>query len=375
MQLTLVQPLIWLRALVVLVLGFVWSLVDRPLGLRLASLICRAIGVALLVVALCRPVIFDESEDAHVLFLLDVSESVELGKAQEAVADIDAAIARLKPTDSHAVFAVGNGVRPLDDPAALRSLLEQWQGGIADDAFRSATRLSEALLATRLEFPAGKARRVVLISDGQETHQDVAEALETLAEESIDVRWQPLAGLSEPEAALVSLESSAPNAFEGEVVRMKATMVANREMGARLRILHKGVAVQQVDVTLLEGENTEVEVDVPMTTPGDSLWTAELLAEEDHFPLNNQSKVTVRVTGKPRILALHEKQRELRNFSRAMAEQEILVDVRGKLGLPESMEGLLAFDAIILSDVSAIDLSPRQMALLKRYVMDFGGVL
>ena len=375
MQLTLYDPLIWLLTLVVLAFGFAWSLVDRSLGLRLASLLCRAIAVILLVLALCRPVIFDESKQTHVLFLLDVSESVDLKKARDAVDEIESTITSLQAGDSHSLFAIGNGVRPFDSPKALGEVLDQWQDGIADDAFRSASRLSESLLATRLEFPAGKARRVVLISDGQETHHDLSDALSILEDEGIQVSWSALEGLSEPEAAVVSLESSAPNAFEGEVVRMKVTMAANQAMGGRLRILHKGVAVQQVGVALEPGDDNEVEIDVPMTTPGDSLWTAELLADEDHFPLNNQSKATVRVTGKPRILALHEAQRELRNFSRAMAEQEIIIDVRGKLGLPESMEGMLAFDAIILSDVSAIDLSPRQMELLKRYVIDFGGGL
>ncbi len=373
MQLTLFQPLIWLLAIVVLAVGFAVSLVDRPAGLRWASFLCRVIAVMLLVLALCRPVIFDEGRDLHVLFLVDVSESVDLDEAIAACEDVTTATEALSSGDSHALFAVANGVRPFDEPAQLATVLKGWQEGIADDAFRSASRLAEALLATRLEFPSGKARRVVLFSDGQETHEEVKDAIAILAEEQIDVVWRPLEGIRHSEAAIVSMESSAPHAFEGEVVRMKVTMAANESLSGQLRILHKGVAVRQMDIHLEPGRDNVAEIDVPMTTPGDSLWTAELLPEDDHFPLNNQGKVTVRVTGKPRVLVLHEKPREMRNFARAMKEQEIEVDTRGIRGLPESMEGLLAFDAIMLADISATDLTPRQMELLKRYVIDFGG--
>jgi len=61
--------------------------------------------------------------------------------------------------------------------------------------------------------------------------------------------------------------------------------------------------------------------------------------------------------------------------ARALQGQDFDVDVRGKFGLPDSMEGMLAFDAILLADMAATSMAPRQMELLKRYVMDFGGGL
>ncbi|MFT4638629.1 MAG: Ca-activated chloride channel family protein [Verrucomicrobiales bacterium] len=79
------------------------------------------------------------------------------------------------------------------------------------------------------------------------------------------------------------------------------------------------------------------------------------------------------VSGKPRVLVLHQKPRAMRSFTRAMKEQEIEVDARGVRGLPETMEGLLAFDAITLADISATQLTMTQMELVKHYVMDFGG--
>lgn len=326
----------------------------------------------LLALALCRPFVLRESRDLHVVFLVDVSESVDLPAVMEAVPQIERAIDSLAATDSYTLGILGDGVRFFASMDEMALLLKQWRDGIADDAFRRETRLSEGLLSSRLKFPASKVRRVVFFSDGRETHRPIAEAMPFLTKEDIDVLWCPLVGLQEPEAAVVRVETNAGTAFEGETVRMNVTLAANEAQDAKLRILHKGVVMREIDVAL-EGGDQEVDVDVPMTTPGESLWTVELVPEEDHFPLNNQSAVTVNVTGKPRLLVLHDTPKDMRNLSRALKEQEIVVDVRGIRGMPESMEGLLAFDAIVLADVPATFMTLQQMDWLKQYVMEFGG--
>ena len=58
-----------------------------------------------------------------------------------------------------------------------------------------------------------------------------------------------------------------------------------------------------------------------------------------------------------------------------LREQEIEVEVRGHYGLPETLEEMASFDAIILADLPATSLTPRQMQMVKRYVTDLGGGL
>lgn len=380
MEFTAFTPLLWLLVLVAMAAGLWFSLVDRPSALKFGSFALRTLGILLLALALCRPFWNDRNDAAHVVFLLDVSESVELDAAAKSVDLIRAGIEALGPEDSWSLFAVADGVRTFETPEKLAELLDQWQKGIADDRFRAGSRLADALLNTRLAFPAGKARRIVLFSDGQETDNAAAAggltaALETLGRERVDVLFQAVEGLKAAEAALVSVEPSSPFAYQGEMVRMNVTAASNQAMKARLRLLHKGVAVREQPVELLARGDNRFYLDVEMTTPGPSVWAAELLPEADHFPINNQLAATVTVKGKPRVLFLHRDPKELRAFSRALKEQNFDVDVRGNHGLPESMEELLAFDAIVLADVPATDLSVRQMGLLQKYVADFGGGL
>lgn len=386
MEFTSFQPFWWLALIPVLAAGLWFSLVDRPAKQKIASFALRVLGVLLLILALCRPFRNEESTDAHVVFLVDVSESVELESAVESLGQIESGIAALEPGDSWSLFAVGDGLRPFESVEQLRETLTQWQEGIADDRFRANSHLAESLLSSRMAFPAGKSRRIVLITDGQETgageggansglDSKLGAALSTLTKELVDIRMLELAGLKKTEAAIVEVKPATPFAYQGEVVRISVKVASNTAMPARLRMLHKGVAVQEVSVALEARPDNAFNIDVNMTTPGPSVWTAELIPETDHFPINNQLSSTVTVKGKPRVLFLHQKPNELRPISRALREQDFDIDVRGNHGLPESMEQLLAFDAIVIADVPATDMTVRQMDLLQKYVADFGGGL
>ena len=369
------HPLAWLAVIAVVALAMRYSLADRPRWLHWLSSSLTALAIVCLVLALCRPYRATQSNDLHVNFLVDVSQSIDLRKASESLATIDMWIQGLRSQDSWSLFAVGRGVRQFESTDELRKVLEQWQGGVADDEFRSATRLARGLLDTRLAFPAGKVRQAVLLTDGQETDDAIDAVLRQLAEEGIEVRRWPLAGLSDPEAAVVSVTPSSPEAFQGEIVHFSVRLAANRAMASTVRLIHKGVAVQSRAIALQPGDRTVADFEVEMTTSGETVWTAEVQPAEDHFPINNQASCTIAVKGRPSILVLHEKPKEMRGIVRALREQEMNVEVRSEHGLPDSLEGMLAFDAIVLADFPATSMSPRQMQTIKHYVTDLGGGL
>lgn len=369
------QPLWWLLLLIVLALGLALSLVDQPFWKRLLSLVFRAAGVVLLVIMLCRPFAAQASRGAHLVFLVDVSQSVDLAASRKAVEKIQAGIGELSPEDSWSLYAVSNGLKRFYSTGDLEKYIGQLQGDQFDDKFRSQTRLAEGLLASRFDFPAEKAKRISIYSDGQGTTESLDATLQQLKDESIDVRFSRLATLQTPEVAVLELAASTPRAYIGEVVRMSVQVTANRAMKAQLRLVHRGVAIQQLPVELKTGKPNRFSFDVDMLTPGDSRWTVEVVPDEDHFTINNQRTCTVTVQGKPRVLIVHRDPQEVRTIARALEGQNLVVEARGEFGLPNSMEAMLAFDAIVLADIPATSMSPRQMSLLSRYVQDFGGGL
>jgi Ca-activated chloride channel homolog len=369
------HPLAWLAILAVLALALRYSLADRPRVLKWLSTALTALAIVCLLLALCRPYRATQSDETHVIFLVDVSQSIDLKQAAASLTTIDEWISGLRPNDSWSLFAVARSIRQFETTGALRKVLEGWQKGIADDEFRSSTCLAKGLLASRLAFPAGKVRQTALVTDGQETDDDIESALRQLAEEGIAVKRWPLAGLSEPEAAVVSVTPSSNEAFQGETVQVSACLASNRAMSAAVRLIHKGVAIQSRPVQLQPGDKNRVDFDVEMTDSGETAWIVELLPAADHFPINNQASCIISVKGRPSILVLHDKPKEMRTIVRALREQEMNVEVRSEHGLPDSLGELTAFDAVVLADYPATQMSPRQMEMLKHYVTDLGGGL
>jgi len=375
MDVVSLKPFGWLICLVPLGIALAYSLVDRPKRYKYAAIGLRIAAIVLLILAVCRPFMAFVSDEVHIAFILDVSESVDLESAREAVDQIDQYIEQLKPSDSWSFFVAADGVRHITDTKAVASELDTWLQSMPDNDFRRATKLAHALLTARLCFPANKARRIIVFTDGRPTHDNVKEALASLEKEDIDLRLQQLPGLKTAEACIESLKPSTTKAFEGEIVRMTAKLRANQRMPAVLRILNKAVLVRQQELVLDPDSDNTVNLEVPMNSSGATHWTAELTAEQDHFLINNRATCTVTVGGKPRILVLHEIPRRMRSFRKAMAEQGLEIDLRGQHGMPGDLAELLAFDAVILADIAATDLSVQQMELVKRYVIDFGGGL
>ena len=77
------RPLLWLLLLVPLLAVFTRSLVTRQRWLKISSFVLRCVGIVLLILALCGPFISRWTNKAHVIFLVDVSESVDVIVTEE----------------------------------------------------------------------------------------------------------------------------------------------------------------------------------------------------------------------------------------------------------------------------------------------------
>ena len=216
MELVTVKPLVWLACLLPLLLWvvFKYSLVDRPRPSRWLATGLRIAAICLLTLALCRPFLGVASNSLHCAFILDVSESVDLAAARRAVDTIETCIGQLGPSDSWSLFLAADGIRHVKESRSAAEELDRWLQTLPDDSFRSASKLADALLMARMCFPADKARRIVLFTDGRVTDQGLAEALTTLERERIDLRLDPLPALKKAEACVVSIQPSTTRAFK-----------------------------------------------------------------------------------------------------------------------------------------------------------------
>ena len=109
--------------------------------------------------------------------------------------------------DSWNLFLAADGVIACDSIEQAGELLDHWLESIPDDKFRRSSRLTQAMLSSRLNFPADKARRIVLFSDGIETHGELNEAMDILEKEHIDVCFYKLNSLNKKEVCIKSFKT------------------------------------------------------------------------------------------------------------------------------------------------------------------------
>lgn len=374
MEFISLAPLGWLLLLVAIGVAYCFSLSDRPKHWRRSSFACRCLAIIFVVLALCGPYLNKPSKAIHVAHVVDVSESVDLSECISAIEQVLKTNKRLKPGDSSDLFLCADGAREMEPEAALL-LLNTWRDTLADDQFRRETRLAEALRAVRLNFPAGKGRRVVIYSDGVPTTGPVENELKRLKTEGALVQFERLRRESRPEAAVVEVTPSASAVYAGERLRLKTRLTANVAMKAKVRLLNRGVARATSEVDLAPTGDNRFAFDVVVGIDDSPVWQVELIPEKDHFPANNQAGCEVVIVGRARVLAVHREPREMRHFASALEKQGFGVETRKPIGLPSTLDAMLSFDAIVLADIAATDIPPRTMRDLKRYVTDFGGGL
>lgn len=362
MTLSFSNYLWFLLILVPMTIAFSRSLTDRPPWLRYGSFILRVLSVVLLVLALCRPFANFSSRDRHTVFLIDVSESITSTESRRAERTVDDLLLRLPKTDTISVFRFASGMRSIKNTETQEF----------DEKFRRSTRIAEALNSADFAFPAGKAKRIVIFSDGIDTGGKLVKTLRNLKERGIEIIFAPIKPFGHPEAAVLKVESSANKAWQGERIRLSTEITANRDMKGVLHFINRGITVRSLPVKMASGKITTVESDFTITAEHGGIWSVELAPDQDFFTINNRASCKIEVGGRMKLLALHDKPRELRQFIRAMAKQGIDVEVRGRHGMPGKPENLLEFRAVILSGIPADALNRTQMNLLRSYVIDYG---
>lgn len=343
------------------------SLVDTPRAQLLLSAAVRAAILLLLAGALAEALWTTRTRDVAVTLLVDLSDSAPESapeRAREVLGELAARahgghLAGLAVVAETAVVAIPVGPNP-DAPEAIA---RPEQAGETD--------LEAGLLRAREMMPPDKAPRVVLLSDGNETRGDALAAAKRLAGHGVRIYTMAYRGEARPEVLLEDLAVPA-EVDSGQSFAISAVAHATQETPARFTLYREGFRVDERELTLAPGATT---LAFEETQPQDGLTRYELQvqATQDYFADNNTAAGIVAVTGEPRVLLLEGVEREARPLARTLEAEGVRVDIRDGRGMPGSLDELAAFDAVLLSDVPATDLSVRQMELLRTYVSDLGG--
>lgn len=358
----------YLLLLIPLIAGLVFSwrhVHGMAKGRKRVAFAIRFLLGSLVIFALCGPESRRPNEGLCTIFLLDRSDSISERDRRRAEEFVDKALQSLSPTDQAGVIAFAENAVVEAAPGGRRSLgrvLSTVKG--IDSDLAGAVRLASA------SFPEGKARRIVMFSDGNETAGEFAGAAQVAATDGIPIDVVPL-GLEprEGEAALVAMES--PTEIRAEQpFQMRVIADATGEQSGTLDIDLDGVLVKQQKVSLTPGRNA-ILVDGLLKDVGFHRYRATLRTNRDIDNRNNIAMAFTAVRGKPRLLVLQQDPSQ-KTLADALRRSGIAVDVGGPANIPTKPEELQRYDAIFLNDINASNFTMGQMKLIQSAVRDTG---
>src|SRR5579883_241682 len=365
------QPLA-LLLLLVLIPGIV--LIDRgsrrvrSRARRGTLLGIRLLGGSLLGLALAAPLLWTGTDQLATVFVVQRSASIAPATQQAAVAWIEQALRQKPSGDRFAVVSFGGdaaveaGLSEAVTPIALRAVGDPNHANLA-----AALRLAEGVL------PASGARRIVLLSNGNQNQGDALGEVASLRAAGIPVDVVPLSEPASPEVALRQL-SVPPALHPNERFSLSVTLDSTVETRGRLDLVVDGKLDTTQAVALHVGQNQIVLSHAPLA-PGLHRLQALITAQQDTLPENNVGDATVLVGGPPRVLLVEGRAGDARYLAPALRAGGMTVVVGTPAGVGGEVATLRPYDAIGLINVAASQLGSDALTALQAYVQDFGGGL
>ncbi len=363
--------LLWLLVLAPLAAapGWIGWRRTRRAASALAALLRMACYVVLVVI-IAGPLVptKDRARGLAVVALLDHSRSI----APDQRAWMNAQVASLRNMmsdhDRLAVVEFGRNVElsaPLGNPRVAQDTPVKIDGGATD--------IAGALTAASVIFPPESEKKILLLSDGNETQGDALGVLPALVEQGIEVFAAAPPPTSRKRIAINSFEAPNPvRAHLNFALQIAVESDAETPVQAHLELLRDKAPVTGVAVKLLPGLN-RFELPYHIDKPGAYVLTAQLSAKTGLEVVNPRADTTASVIAPPRILVVSG-DRPMSLVS-ALKLRDYQVDITAPERLSNRAEDYLDYQAVILSDVSAATLSTEVQKALNRYVRDFGGGL
>lgn len=362
------------------------TLVDLPLH-QLALQLFARLGLLLAVaLALTLPSLRSPIRGKTVVFVVDVSDSVDdgqLARARELVAqglaqvraEDDADLDREDRTRLALVtYAERSYVHEIEDEAELGEAMARPQSeGLGSD-HAGALRLAAALVDPDTEG------RVVLVTDATGSlaeREDLA-----VASRELEARGLSLHTRSFPPAAredvLVDAVHLPDELRVGQTFEVRIDLVSTAKRTLTLELEQNGVPNELSPSTQVELRGGPQQITMParVTEAGPVVFRARLRTEaladtDNRSQLNDAAAVAAEVRGRPRVLLAGDGAGSA--LARALRADHLDVEAMDPSAMPETYEGLRPYDLVVLHDVAAGRVGPGARAALVQYVEDHGG--
>jgi Mg-chelatase subunit ChlD/uncharacterized membrane protein len=347
-----------------------FSRVYLPAPRRWAALGLRLAVVSLVVVALAEPRIQLKATSLAMAVLLDRSDSIPPAAQVEEEQWLASALAGKAADDQVAVVTFAGDSRlerPLSTDATAPVLAD------SSDLHPERTDVAAAIRMGLAALPPGMARRLVLLSDGQQNQEQADEAAALASAAGVQLLTVPLTTQSGPEALVEGLDAPG-QVHQGDAFSVTARIRATDPTGATLHLLVDGALAATQQVNLQPGDNRFVIPLEPLPS-GHHIFQLQMEADADTLAQNNTGGAYVVVTGPASVLLVETSPDDGKFLGDALRAKGVQVDEKDPQAAPLDAADLRNYAAVVLANLPASALSQDQTAALQDYVRNFGGGL
>ena len=334
-------------------------------GRRRISLVLRTVLLTALVLALAGFRIVLPVDRLATVFVVDMSDSVGNAGREDALAFIRESLTDMPKGDVAGIVAFGKQALVERLPSEVAEISR-----LASTPVTTATDVGAALrLATAL-FPDDAQKRIVLLSDGNDTTGGGQAEAALAATRDIRIETRTI-GVGAGDEVLVERVMTPSTANLGETIDVAADIRSSVAQPATVRLFASGenVATKRVD---LEQGVTHITFEVTPTEARLHTFRVVVEAARDTFSQNDRADSVTIVKGEPRTLVLAGNEVVATELVKALTTQRQKVDTIVPEALPTDFTELANYDSIVLVDVPRTRLSDRQLGALQVYVRDIG---
>jgi uncharacterized membrane protein len=355
---------------------------------RILALLLRTVILVLVIAALAEIQLVRTSDRLTVIYLLDQSLSIPPDRRKAIVDYVNRAIVEHREGEDRAgVIVFGREaaieIPPFDDAVQLRSIESP-----LDPEY---TNLAGAMKLAQASFPEDSAKRIVVVSDGNENVGDAVQQAQGLAGAGIGIDVVPVRYRTRTDVAVerVSIPSDVRRGqpFDLKVViSNSAPPTTNDSGGVRGRLVVSQLAGNQPRViaeqwvTLPPGKKV-FSVPQRIDEPAFYQYEARFIPErpgDDAMAQNNRGTTFTHIRGKGQVLLIVEDEKSRGEYERlikALRSENLEVTVQPAGQLFSSLAELQPFDAVILGNVSRESFTDAHVKMLVSNTQQMGAGL
>ncbi len=360
-----------------------WLLITLPIfawlgvrfGLRRRTMPRGALWLRLAValffiVTLSEPLLTSGGGTTNTVFLLDRSQSLEPGTTDAVNGWVNSALAAAGSSDRAAVINFGASPELSASAGDAGSIDSSWEEATFDPQTQAYTDIGSAIALGRA-LPLGGNRRLVLVSDGAENLGNAMDQAGQAAEDGIPIDVLELPGVGDNDLRVQS--ATAPSStWQGEPFAVLTSVVAGSESAGTVELYIDGIHKETQEVTHTVGLKS-YRFDVSDLGPGfHAIAVRVTAASGDAFPENNEQPLAVIVREKPKVLLIVPEGMDAGLLAGALERRGAIVTVNEPANIPFRTSELGQYDAFVLNNVAATEMTREQHLGLQEAVRSLG---